>query len=174
MGTGVVRRIDELGRIVIPKELRRTMHIHVGDEMEIRRTGDVLEIKKYSRFDDNMNVVSAVAKMLAEMTDAKVLVFDLQTVIIDVGGDKKRYTGKAVSGELEKAIQSRKSSVLHGDDLKEVINSGSVDCTYLVFEPIESCGDSFGGMALLLKSLPSDVARAYLGFCTKLVGASLV
>ncbi|MBQ9276588.1 MAG: AbrB/MazE/SpoVT family DNA-binding domain-containing protein [Clostridia bacterium] len=173
MSSGILRRIDELGRIVIPKELRRSMHINVGDEMEISRAGDALEIKKHSRFEEQKEVVSATAKLLSCETGAKVLVVDLEKVVLDVGGDKKKYQDRVLSGSLAKAVLSRRAEVLHGEDLKDVFEEGEADCQYLVFEPVEACGDAFGGMALLLKTLPSDVARAYLGFCAKLVGAAL-
>lgn len=173
MSSGTIRRIDELGRIVIPKEIRRGMHINVGDEMEIARSGDTLEIKKHSRFEEQKEVVLATAKLLARETGSKVLVVDLQKVVLDAGGDKKKYQGKVLAGSLAKAVSSRRAEVIHGDDLRGVFEDGDADCDYLVFEPIEACGDSFGGMALLLKTLPSDVARAYLAFCTKLIGAAL-
>ena len=50
MASGIVRRIDELGRIVIPKEMRKTMRLQVGDEMEITSSGDTLTLRRYSGF----------------------------------------------------------------------------------------------------------------------------
>ena len=66
---GIVRRIDELGRIVIPKELRKTMRLKVGDEMEILSTSEGLTLKKFNAYDGFKNLASSVAKSLAGLLD---------------------------------------------------------------------------------------------------------
>lgn len=170
---GIVRRIDELGRIVIPKELRRTMRLSVGDEMEILSNGENVILKKYNKYESIKEVVRAVAKSLARATDADVVVVDLTSVVISLGKHKRKLEGLKMGGELEKAVSARRETILHGDDLKDVFENSNCDCCYLVFEPITQNGDNFGGMALLLDTLPSDIARAYLKFCTELIGASL-
>ena len=172
-GRGIVRRIDELGRIVIPKELRRTMRLNVGDEMEIVSLGDSISIKKFSRYDDMMKSTTSIAKLLAESTNSDVVVLNSTSVVLAVGEQKKQFKDQNADGELLRAIKTRTATILHGDDLKHVFENVECDCCYLVFEPIAINGDSFGGMAMLLKTLPSDVSRAYLKFCTELIAASL-
>ncbi|MBQ3755312.1 MAG: AbrB/MazE/SpoVT family DNA-binding domain-containing protein [Clostridia bacterium] len=170
---GIVRRIDELGRIVIPKELRKTMRLKVGDEMEILSTAEGLTLKKFNAYEGFKNVASSVAKSLAGYVEADVIIVDSSQVVVAEGANKRNYFGAMVGGELLQAVDNRRSSVLHGDDLKGVFENVKCDCCYLVFEPIVSNGDSYGGMAILLCSLPSDVARAYLKFCTDLIVAML-
>ena len=69
---GIVRRIDELGRIVIPKEMRRTMHLKEGDEMEILSSGDALTLRKYSSFESILPIIRSTAKLLSKAPDATV------------------------------------------------------------------------------------------------------
>ncbi|MBR4800867.1 MAG: AbrB/MazE/SpoVT family DNA-binding domain-containing protein [Clostridia bacterium] len=170
---GIVRRIDELGRIVIPKELRRTMRLRFGDEMEIFATNGSLILKKFNGYETIKNAVSAVTKSLAESVEADVVVLDSSNVVAAEGEKKKKLVGAQIGGELQKAVSSRRAAVLHGEDLKGVFEDVECECCYLVFEPIVKNGDSFGGIALLLNTLPSDVARAYLKFCADLIGATL-
>ena len=173
MGTGIVRRIDELGRIVIPKELRRTMHLNVGDEMEIEAVGDSINLKKFNNFESVKQVAERVTKLLAETTGADAMLVDTSRVVLACGEHKRNYQNQIVAGELKVAIASRRAVVLHGEDLKQVFEGETADCCYLVFEPIVSGGDVFGGVAILVNNLPSDVSRAYLKFCAELMGASI-
>ena len=89
MESGIVRRIDELGRIVIPKELRRTMRLSVGDEMEIFAVDGNLILKKYSAYKSVKNSVSAVLKSLAESVEADVILVDSASIILAEGAKKK-------------------------------------------------------------------------------------
>lgn len=74
--TGIVRRIDELGRIVIPKELRRSMRLHEGDELEIAMDGDLMTMKKYSEMEAMRHILEDIAVSLKEFTEADVFVCD--------------------------------------------------------------------------------------------------
>ena len=74
--TGIVRRIDELGRIVIPKELRRSMRLHVGDELEIAMDGDFMTMKKYSEMEAMRHILEDIALSLREFTEAEVFICD--------------------------------------------------------------------------------------------------
>ena len=167
--TGIVRRIDELGRIVIPKELRRTMRISVGDEMEITVSGDDITLKKYSVFESALSAVKSVVKLLTVETGADAVLVDTSKVVVSEGVDKKKYGGALVGGELLKAVRDRKPIILHGDSLAGVFENVKCDSNYLVFEPIVSQGDGYGGIVLLLKTLPGDVSRAYLKFCAQMI-----
>lgn len=73
MASGIVRRIDELGRIVIPKEMRKTMRLQVGDEMEITSSGDTLTLRRYSGFQSVLSEAKSVARELGKAVDADVL-----------------------------------------------------------------------------------------------------
>lgn len=74
MAVGIVRRIDELGRIVIPKEMRKTMRLQVGDEMEISANDEGLTLKRYTGFQSVLPSLKALAKTLASATGKDVLI----------------------------------------------------------------------------------------------------
>ena len=170
---GIVRRIDELGRIVIPKGMRNAMRLKVGDEMEIYSFDDAITLKRFNRYESIKESACAVAKLLAEYAGADAIIVDSSKVVIAEGENKKTYINRNVWGEFSDAISKRRSVVLHGDDLKSVFENAECNCCYLVYEPIVVGGDNFGGIAILLNSLPSDVARAYLKFCAELIGTNI-
>ena len=109
MAVGIVRRIDELGRIVIPKEMRKTMRLQVGDEMEISANDEGLTLKRYTGFQSVLPSLKALAKALASATGKDVLILSASEVVLCEGNNKKRFVG-APYGRLfrsDKKAQSR-------------------------------------------------------------------
>ena len=108
--TGIVRRIDDLGRVVIPKEIRRTLRIREGDPLEIftDREGEII-LKKYSPIGELGTFAKQYAESLAQVSGLMVCITDRDAVIAAAGGAKKDYMGKAVSQELEDIIQEREN-----------------------------------------------------------------
>ena len=106
--TGIVRRIDDLGRVVVPKEIRRTLRIREGDPLEIftDREGEII-LKKYSPIGELGTFAQQYADSLAQTTGYTVFVTDRDSVIAGAGGSKKDYLGKGMSPELEAVIQNR-------------------------------------------------------------------
>lgn len=171
---GIVRRIDELGRIVIPKEMRRTMHLKEGDEMEILSSGDALTLRKYSSFESVLPIIRSAAKLLATATDSNVIFVNTTEVTVAEGKDKKYYQSAPLSEEFMNKVRSRRTEVLHGDDIKGMFADRDANCTYCVLEPVIVGGDLIGAAVLMLSGLPSDIARAYLHFCVELIAAALM
>ncbi len=108
--TGIVRRIDDLGRIVIPKEIRRTLRIREGDPLEIftDREGEII-LKKYSPIGELSQFAGEYAESLSQTTGHLVLVTDCDHVVAASGTGKKEYEGKPISRQLEDVIGERKS-----------------------------------------------------------------
>ena len=106
--TGVVRRIDDLGRIVIPKEIRRTLHIKEGDPLEIftDKEGEVI-LKKYSPIGELSEFASGYADTLSKTTGHIACITDKDTVIAVSGGSKKEFLEQALSSELEKVLENK-------------------------------------------------------------------
>lgn len=106
--TGIVRRIDDLGRVVIPKEIRRTMRIREGDPLEIYtdREGEVI-FKKYSPIGELASFASQYAETLYKTCNMAVLITDRDAVIAVAGVSKKEYSDKALSENIEQIIESR-------------------------------------------------------------------
>ena len=170
---GIVRRIDELGRIVIPKEMRRTMHLKEGDEMEILSSGDELTLRKYSSFESVLPIIRSTAKLLSKATDATVLFVDTSAVTVAEGKNRKEYQGLELSDSFANVVRARRTEVLHGDDLKDMFYERDASCAYCVLEPVVVGGDLMGAALMLLDGLPSDIARAYLHFCVELIASAL-
>jgi AbrB family transcriptional regulator (stage V sporulation protein T) len=106
--TGIVRRIDDLGRVVIPKELRRTMHLREGAPLEIFTDKDgELIFKKYSPIGELGEFAADMCDSLRKATDLPVAVCDRDSVIAVAGAAKKELAGKSVSGELERIMERR-------------------------------------------------------------------
>ena len=108
--TGIVRRIDDLGRIVIPKEIRRTMRIREGDPLEIYTESDGTVIfKKYSPIGELSEFASQYAESLAKTTGLACCISDTDTVIAVSGAPKKELTDKKLSSDAEKIMHSKVS-----------------------------------------------------------------
>lgn len=152
--TGIVRRIDDLGRVVIPKEIRRTLRIREGDPLEIftDREGEII-LKKYSPIGELGTFAKQYAESLAHVTGLMVCITDRDAVIAAAGGAKKDYMGKAISQELEDAIQERENIQAAAGDRKYVrlIDEETEDCFSETICPVISEGDAIGAVALFSK-----------------------
>ena len=106
--TGIVRRIDDLGRVVIPKEIRRTMRIREGDPLEIYtdREGEVI-FKKYSPIGELASFAAQYADTLHKTCNLSVLISDRDAVIAVAGVSRKEYAERALSDEMEKLMEGR-------------------------------------------------------------------
>lgn len=152
--TGIVRRIDDLGRIVIPKEIRRTMRIREGDPMEIftSREGEIL-LKKYSPVGELGEFALELAESIAQTTGELVCVTDRDYVIASAGNGKKEYEGKALDVDFQSAIDKRMNQVLtlEKGDIISVFNGDSKSYARQVVATILSHGDCIGAVIILSK-----------------------
>ena len=108
--TGIVRRIDELGRIVVPKEIRRTLRLREGDPLEIftDREGGVI-LKKYSPIKELANFANEYSDTLQQTIGNIIIICDKDNIISVSGTTKKDYLDKKISIDLEKVMEGRKS-----------------------------------------------------------------
>ena len=108
--TGIVRRIDDLGRVVVPKEIRRVLRIREGDPLEIYtgNTGEVI-LKKYSPINELSQFAGEYAETASKVLGATIIVSDTDQVIAACGANRKEYTDRRVDSELDKIIQSKNS-----------------------------------------------------------------
>ncbi|MBQ8275691.1 MAG: stage V sporulation protein T [Clostridia bacterium] len=106
--TGIVRRIDDLGRVVIPKEIRRTMRIREGDPLEIYtdREGEVI-FKKYSPIGELASFAAQYAETLHKTCSMSVLICDRDAVIACAGVPRKEYVDRPFSDALERIMEGR-------------------------------------------------------------------
>lgn len=149
--TGIVRKIDDLGRIVIPKEIRRTMRLSEGTPLEIftDREGGVI-LKKYSPMADLGNFARQYAESLASSLNRKAAVCDRDQFIAAAGGGKKDLLGKPISRELEELIVNRETSGRpgKGDPMIPLTEGDDGGYSAQIIYPILAEGDSAGAVIL--------------------------
>ena len=150
--TGIVRRIDDLGRVVIPKEIRRTLRLREGTPLEIftDREGEII-LKKYSPMVELTSFATQYADAMAQSTGLMVCITDRDQVIAVSGGSKKDLLQKTISKQLEHLIGER-TTVLAAKDEKGFISLTSEEMegiTAQVIVPIICEGDAIGSVSIL-------------------------
>ena len=179
--TGIVRRIDELGRVVIPKEIRRTLRIREGDPLEIftDHDGEVV-LKKYSPIGE----ISAIAK---DYTDSLyrtlghiALICDRDAMVSSSGAAKREYVEKALSTEVDHILQNRQLTVLNLADGERMIPLTNDDrpesYTAEIIAPILADGEIIGGLILVSReagAAMSDVDRKVAETTANIVGKQM-
>jgi AbrB family transcriptional regulator (stage V sporulation protein T) len=152
--TGIVRRIDDLGRVVIPKEIRRTLRIREGDPLEIftDKDGEII-LKKYSPIGELSAFAKQYAEALAQTTGLTICIADKDQVIAVSGGSKKDFLQKQISKALETAINEREAIIALKDDKKfiNITDEENDEFESEVITPIISEGDAIGAVILLNK-----------------------
>ncbi len=175
--TGIVRRIDDLGRIVVPKEIRRTLRIREGDPLEIftDREGEII-LKKYSPIGELSQFAGEYAESLSQTTGHLVIITDCDHVVAASGAGRKDFEGKPISRALEDAISERKSFVATKDDshfvkitIDDMGDFGQQAVSTIICE-----GDAIGAVILCEKiekgkmsETESKLANAAAGFLGK-------
>ena len=174
--TWIVRRIDDLGRVVIPKEIRRTLRIREGDPLEIftDREGEII-LKKYSPIGELGTFAKEYAESLAQAAGHITCIVDRDHIIAVSGGSKKDFYEKHISADLEKCINQRSTVIakrnesnfvpILEDDLEDVYNSQLIT-------PIISEGDVMGAVLFLSNDRPmgeveGKLAQTAAGFLGK-------
>ncbi len=153
--TGIVRRIDDLGRVVIPKEIRRTLRIREGDPLEIftDRQGEII-LKKYSPIGELSVFAKEYAESLASTLNCTVCVTDHDQIIAASGYGKKELQDKYVSKRLEQSMVDREQVVASLGERKYIplTDDGTEDFACQVICPILCEGDVLGSVILLDKN----------------------
>lgn len=149
--TGIVRRVDDLGRIVIPKEIRRTLRIREGDPLEIytEKDGGVI-FRKYSPMGDLQDVAAQICESIGKNTGRIAAVSDRDSIIALAGAPRRELVDKPNSHELEQLMEQRKNYRYEKGEAR-IRASESSDKYHLgVAAPILSQGDLMGCVMLLL------------------------
>ena len=162
--TGIVRRIDDLGRVVIPKEIRRTLHIRESDPLEIYtgHEGEVI-FKKYSLLSSLENFSTEFCETLSHNTEFTAAVADRDAIIAVSGSGKRELQGKPITPALLQIMEQRNLWRQDGAHLPVFICEGVEAYTAAVVAPILCQGDLLGGVLLLTDhSLPAGETECKL------------
>ncbi|WP_186575712.1 stage V sporulation protein T [Aquibacillus kalidii] len=150
--TGIVRRIDDLGRVVIPKEIRRTLRIREGDPLEIfvDREGEVI-LKKYSPISELGDFAKEYADALFDSIGSPVLICDRDEFIAVSGESKKEYLGKNIGKLIEKAMEDRSALSETENTSIEITENNEETIASYVLSPIIANGDPIGCVMIMSK-----------------------
>ena len=150
--TGIVRRIDDLGRVVIPKEIRRTLRIREGDPLEIfvDRDGEVI-LKKYSPISELGDFAKEYADALFDSSGHSILICDRDTYIAVSGSSKKEYLNKSISDLLERTMDQRNSVLEESKKEIQLVDGIDDDVSAYTIAPIVANGDPIGAVVLFSK-----------------------
>lgn len=161
--TGIVRRIDDLGRVVIPKEIRRTLRIRESDPLEIftDREGEII-LKKYSPIGELGNFAREYAESLAQVSGYTVCITDHDQIIAASGTGAKEYMSKRIHSELEDAINERKSVRTGSLDALKIAESDSGGYYAQACSSIICAGDSIGAVLIFTKNEDRDFSDTEL------------
>ena len=151
--TGIIRRIDELGRIVIPKELRKNLKIKNGDSLEIFLEGDDIILKKFSPMESLESVSSKYADSFNQVIKHNIIITDKNKVIAASGNLKKKYFGKPISDFTDRSIERRDSFVERQKKAVSFIE-GEEEVCYYSFSSIVNNGDAIGSVIILSTEIP--------------------
>ena len=143
--TGIVRRIDDLGRVVIPKEIRRTMRIREGDPLEIytSREGEVI-FKKYSLLGGLDEFAAQFCETLSKSCNTITAVTDRDAVIAVAGGGKRDLMGKRISQQLEQIMEDRRIYRHTADERQIFVTDSNDKYCAAIAAPIICEGDALG------------------------------
>ena len=155
--TGIVRRIDDLGRVVVPKEIRRTMRIREGDPLEIftNKDGEVI-FKKYSPMGEISEFSGQYSEVLSRTSGMGVLITDRDQVIAVAGGSKKEYLNQSIGAAAEKVMEERKAVTVSDTGIHALFrstNDNGIERTLhtQIMAPIIAEGDPIGMVIIASK-----------------------
>ena len=165
--TGIVRKIDDLGRIVIPKEIRRTLRLSEGTPLEIftDREGEII-LKKYSPMAELGIFAKQYAEALSQVSGHMVCVCDRDQIIAASGAGKKDLLGKPVSKELEQLVVGREVSISGRDGRKPIpMVEDDEGYTEQIIYPILSDGDVIGAVGILSREPKAGFSETEQKLC---------
>jgi len=182
--TGMIRRIDDLGRVVIPKEIRRTLHIREGDPLEIFLDNGEVRMKKHSPIGELRDFAKKYADSLHETIGHISMIAYRDIIIAEAGTYRKEFIGKVIGKAVEKALEERTTLVINDihaadDEYLHIIESEDREYTIKsqVISPIITQGDPIGAVIIVSKesgtkmgTIEIKLAETAAGFLAKQTG----
>lgn len=157
--TGIVRRIDDLGRVVIPKEIRRILRIREGEPMEIftGREGEII-LKKYSPMKELGELAREYVRSMSQVLGCLVCVSDHDQIVAASGPGQGEYQGKNITRELEEVIESRKLAGYHKPI--PLLEGEKESLGEQIICPVICAGDTIGAVIMIEKKEGSQLGEA--------------
>jgi AbrB family transcriptional regulator (stage V sporulation protein T) len=170
--TGVVRRIDELGRIVIPKEIRRSLGIKDGASLEIYIDKDMVALKKYSTMNNLVELATIYSETVYSTMNLEMYVTDRDNIISCPNIRKKNYLNKQISKYLEECITKR-TKIIDEDNKKiQLTNDDLIEGSHLI-SPILANGDVIGLVILLSNRKLTEAEKHIVNIASQFLGKNV-
>ena len=152
LDTGIIRRVDELGRVVIPKEIRKKLKLREGDPLEIYTNKNDLILKKYSPMVSLGGYSQAVADGLSEVTGKHCVLIDNNIVVYSSSKEYRQAIGREITQGMEMVMKERKSLVLSradGGAIIPIVSDFGQDIANQIIVPIIAEGDCYGAVIMI-------------------------
>lgn len=145
--TGIVRRIDELGRVVIPKEIRKTLKIREGDTLEIYVEKDSIILRKFSHLNNLSSTAKKMVSIVSNTLKKNIIIVDLDHVLACSKNLEETYLNQSISSQLLNLVMSRKNDQQFSIEHISFIDTVEEKCSY-VMSPILVDSDVLGAIIL--------------------------
>ena len=168
--TGVVRRIDDLGRIVIPKEIRKTLRIKDGESLEIFLESDNIVLKKYSHLENVRDFYKSYVDSIYSSIGENIIIVDRNSIVAFAGDLRKKYIDKNISLEIDRIIQNR-TTIIENEFKNISLSPDTSEYASYAISPIIINGDAVGAVIILslshnldgFEEKTVDIAAKFLG-----------
>ncbi len=170
--TGVLRRIDDLGRVVIPKEIRKKLKIKNGESLEIFIDNDAVVLKKYSYMSDLHEIAQNCSDSFYDVVNSNILITNLDNVIAASGTLKKKYLGKEISQKVIDIISKRRTTIDNESQSIQIVEDLEEECKYIISSVVVS-GDAVGSVIILSNENINDLIEKSANFISKFLGKHL-
>lgn len=163
-----IRRIDELGRIVIPKDIRTKIRIREGDNLELKIENDLIIISKHSILTQMQDLAQNMTDTLNNIINKNIIITDNNKIIAITGNLKKKYQNKEISIYLERAIKRRENILERHTKNLQITEEDGEDTSYTISTIIVN-GDAIGLVIVLAKDINqfdydvANIASKFLG-----------
>ncbi|NCA67135.1 MAG: AbrB/MazE/SpoVT family DNA-binding domain-containing protein [Clostridia bacterium] len=171
--TGIIRRIDELGRVVIPKEIRRTMRLKEGEQLEIFSDNEELILKKYSEVKTLTDFSRDYAEAIVTSIGNAVIVTDTDGVIAALGSGVKEYHDKHLASSIDKVLADRKTAIFSGEDCIPVIEGVNPSWQSQIIAPIIVAGDIYGSLIMLADAKMGELELKIMSTASLFIGKQI-
>lgn len=165
--TGVVRRIDDLGRIVIPKEIRRSLRIREGESLEIYSNDQEIVLKKYSFIESIESFAKKLCESFYSSIKKDIIITDTEKIIAVSTGLKKEIINEKINYKLDEMMQKR-MLIIGRDENLEVTNSLNIKGTYSL-KPITIYGDIIGCIIVLGDNKSEEIIKLLTEYLSSLI-----
>jgi AbrB family transcriptional regulator (stage V sporulation protein T) len=152
--TGVLRRIDDLGRIVLPKEIRKNLRIRDGEHLEIFIDGDNIILKKHSLIDKISDIAVLCIKAVEDVINAEIIITDRDKVIAASPELREKYLEKEITNDISNIMMQREPKVIFEENKINIINNNKEKGLHYFF-PIMNTGDVIG--MIIMKSKHNEI-----------------